>query len=227
MSGDTPTLLALDTSGPAGSVAVGRGGHVLARVVLTRRAEHAARLVPAIAEALATRGLAARDVEGVVVGEGPGSFTGVRVAAATAKGLARALGVPLWAVSSLAGTALACGGAPVRYALFDARQDRVYGACYRVADGVEVLVEPHAGVLTDALEQAPEGAVFVGDGAARHRASIEGAGFAVSDDDAPVVAEGLLAFLHARSPAPIADSAAWEPRYIRPWSPDAAWKGSA
>jgi tRNA threonylcarbamoyladenosine biosynthesis protein TsaB len=175
----------------------------------------------------AASGLAPGDVEGIVVGEGPGSFTGVRVAAATAKGLARALSVPLWAVSSLAGTAVVCGGAPVRYALFDARQDRVYGACYRVGDGVDVLVEPHAGNLPEALAQAPEGAVFVGDGATRHRGGIENAGFAVADCGAAAVAEGLLTFLHAARAAPIADTAAWEPRYIRPWSPDAAWKGSA
>lgn len=227
MSGDAPTLLALDTSGPAGSVAVGRGDDVLSRVVLARRAEHAARLVPAIEEALTACGLAARDVEGLVVGEGPGSFTGVRVAAATAKGLARALSVPLWAVSSLAGTALACDGPPIRYALFDARRDRVYGACYRVGDGVDVVIGPHAGVLSDALEGAPAGAAFVGDGAARHRAAIEDAGFAVVNGGAPIVAEGLLAFLRAGTGAPIGDAAAWEPRYIRPWSPDAAWKGSS
>lgn len=225
MSADALTLLAFDTSGPAGSVAVGRGGEVLARVALERRSEHAARLVPAIADALTACGLAARDVEGVVVGEGPGSFTGVRVAAATAKGLSRALAVPVWAVSSLAGTALARGDAPVRYALFDARHDRVYGACYRVDDVVEVVVEPHAGLLTDALEGAPESAVFVGGGAVRHRAAIERAGFAVEDGDALGVAEGLLAFRRGAALAPIVEPAAWEPRYIRPWRPDAGWKG--
>jgi tRNA threonylcarbamoyladenosine biosynthesis protein TsaB len=223
------TFVAFDTSGARGSVAVGRGPKVLARVVIQERLEQAARLVPALDEALETAGVDVGELGGVVVGEGPGSFTGIRVAAATAKGLAHALGLPLRAISSLAAAALAHEVGPVRYALFDARGDRVYGACYGVGHvAVQCLVAPHGGTLRDALAgDVPGGAVFVGEAACRHRAAIEGAGFAVGPDEGGVtLAEGLLRYLalHPDLP-PVPDPAAWEPTYVRASSAVLPWTG--
>lgn len=219
--------LAVDTSTPTGSVAVARGAEVVARAVLTRQAAHASGLVPAVDEVLGAAGVERRAVDAVVVGEGPGSFTGVRVAAATAKGLSRALGRPLWAVSSLAAEALARDGAPVRYALFDARAERVYGACYGVGSArIETLVEPHAAELRDLLEDVPAGAVFCGDGAEKHRALIEGAGFEVApaDEDA-CRADGLIRYLDRHPEAePVEDPGAWEPAYVRASGAERLWK---
>lgn len=153
--GEDRHYLALDTSGPSGFVAVGRGGRSLARARLERKGQHASRLVPAIHRVLEQGSVELAEVAGIIVGEGPGSFTGVRVAAATAKGMARALDIPLWAVSSLAAGAvgdLGQGGAGVRYVLFDARGERVYGGCYGVGShGVETLLPPHAGDLRSLL----------------------------------------------------------------------------
>lgn len=220
--------LALDTSTPTGSVAVSRGSEIVARAVLTRQAAHASGLVPAVDEALSAAGVDRRAVDGVVVGEGPGSFTGVRVAAATAKGLSRALGRPLWAVSSLAAEALAAAdGAPVRYVLFDARAERVYGACYGVGSArIETLVEPHAAELRDLLEDVPGGAVFCGDGAENHRALIEGAGFEVaSADEGSCRADGLIRYLHRHPDArPVEDLRSWEPAYVRASGAERLWK---
>ena len=214
--------VAFDTAGQVGSVAVSRGGDVLARVVLEERGRHAAGLVPAIGETLDQAGVDAEELSGIIVGEGPGSFTGVRVAAATAKGLAAGWNVPLWAVSSLAAGALAAQGAGVRYVLFDARGDRVYGACYGVGSvGVQTLAPPHGGTLRDVLsESVAAGAVFMGDGAVQHRAVIESAGFRVEDEPAGVPSgDALIRFLalHPEAP-PIPDVGAWEPRYVREWS---------
>lgn len=105
--------LALDTSTRVGSVCVAVGTAVQACAILDKPAAHASELVPTIREVLDRAGVDVSEVTGIVVGSGPGSFTGVRVAAATAKGLCRALEIPLWAVSSLeAGAAsLAVGGA--------------------------------------------------------------------------------------------------------------------
>ena len=214
--------VAFDTAGPVGSVAVSCGGDVLARVVLNERGRHAGGLVPAIGEALEEAGVDADEVSGVVVGEGPGSFTGVRVAAATAKGLVAGWNVPLWAVSSLAAGALATLGSGVRYVLFDARGDRVYGACYGVGvAGVETLAPPHGGTLREVLAgDVPAGAVFMGEGAVRHWGAIEGAGFQVEGEPAGVPSgDALVRFLslHREAP-PVPDAAAWEPRYVREWS---------
>ena len=221
--------LAFDTSSPLGSVAVGQGANVLARVLIEHRAEHASRLVPAIDEALEEAGVDRPELAGVIVGEGPGSFTGVRVAAATAKGLTRALSVPLWAISSLAAAALASDSGPVRYALFDARSDRVYGACYGVGSAdVQTLVAPHAGNLRDVLDgDVPGGVVFVGDAADRHRAVIEGAGYWVADRNTVAsLADGLLRYLGLRPDhLAIEDVEAWEPAYLRPSNAEPPWRG--
>lgn len=219
-------LVALDTSGPFGSVAVGREGTTSALVTLSERQQHAARLIPAVDEALSMAAVSLEDVTGIVVGEGPGSFTGVRVAAATAKGLAHGLRVPLWAVSSLLAAALAGHDAPVRYVLFDARGERVYGACYGVgAAGVQELVPPHGGTLRDVLvEDLPPGAVFLGEGAEKHRAAIEGAGFRVEPASRDALAEGLLRHM-ALHPGlgPVEDPSVWEPLYVRASSAERLW----
>ena len=224
--GTDGTLLAFDTSGATGSVAVGRGGVLLAQASLERSAEHASRLIPTIGAVLAEAGVDRSELDGIVVGEGPGSFTGVRVAAATAKGLAYALGRPLWAVSSLTATALSVEGTGVWYVLFDARSDRVYGACYGIGTaGVETLVPPHAGSLREVLAgDIPAGASFLGEGAVGHRPVIEAAGFEVQPTPATYPgASGLLRYLALHPDARAVGAVErWEPRYIRDWRPDLA-----
>lgn len=225
--------LALETSGQAGSVALARGGEVVAYERLALRGQHAAKLLPAVDACFAEAAVARTDLSGVVVGEGPGSFTGVRVAAATAKGIAAALDLPLWAVSSLAAGALA-GAEPldevqpaIVYVLFDARGDRVYGACYGVGRrGVETLTPPHAGSLRDVLAgEVPAGAVFAGDAAQRHHRAISSAGFRVAELPLGIPgAKGLLRYLvlHPDTP-PVADRPAWEPRYLRASNAEREW----
>ena len=219
-------VLAFDTSGPVGSVAVAQGAEVLARGVMTRQAGHAALLIPTIDDVLEDAGVDRDEVALVVVGEGPGSFTGVRVAAATAKGLGRALGVPVRAVSSLAAAAFAADAGPIRYALFDARAERVYGACWGVgSDHCEELVSPLAGELRDLLaDDVPPGAVFVGDAARKHRALIEAAGYPVVEPDRErPYADGLVAFAARVVGGPVDDLGAWEPAYVRASSAERLW----
>ena len=216
-------LLAFDTSSAIGSVAVGREGVVLAHAELEEQRKHASALIPAVRSVLLEAGVDKSELDGIVVGEGPGSFTGVRVSAATAKGMAHALGLPLWPVSSLAATALSVGGHGIRYVLFDARKQRVYGACYGVGKmGIETLVFPHAGTLREVLaSEIPTGAVFCGEGSCHHRLVIEGAGFEVQPF--PVTypgANGLLRYIQLDPNTPsVAAMRGWEPRYIRNWQP--------
>lgn len=100
-------FLAIETSGSPGSVAVAVDGVVAAVRFLGEQAGHAARLIPAVQAALTDAGRRRDELDGVAVGAGPGSFTGVRVGAAAAKGLAGALGLPLYATSSLRAAAFA------------------------------------------------------------------------------------------------------------------------
>jgi tRNA threonylcarbamoyladenosine biosynthesis protein TsaB len=226
--------LAFDTSSAVGSVAVDVDGTVRGTALLEHRTEHAARLLPAIHESLTSAGLTAAAVSEIVVGEGPGSFTGVRVAASTAKGLAFSLGVPLRAVSSLAAAALtaplsATDEPIVRYVLFDARGDRVYGACYRTGEAAfEELVAPHAGRVQDVLDGGvPAGTEFAGDGAVKHGDLLREAGFGVTADaSAPQYALGLLRCVTlGGAPDPV-DPVGWEPSYVRASSAERLWSRS-
>ena len=105
-AGDPPLLLAFDVSTSVGSAGVARGQELLAHAYLLDSREQAARLVPACAGVLEEAGVAAADLDGVVVGKGPGSFTGLRIAAATARGIGAGLRVPVWPRSSLAAAAV-------------------------------------------------------------------------------------------------------------------------
>jgi tRNA threonylcarbamoyladenosine biosynthesis protein TsaB len=110
--------LAIDTSTELGSIAVGRGDRLLAEIVVGVRVRHSEALLPAIDFALRAAGVETAELGGIVVGAGPGSFTGVRIAAATAKGMVRVLGTPLFAYSGLlalaAGVGAGMGSAPAR-----------------------------------------------------------------------------------------------------------------
>ena len=71
MEAEGAVLVAVETSGPVGSVAVARGGRVLGRAFLEEESGHAARVVPALEDALERVGLGRADIDGVVVGAGP------------------------------------------------------------------------------------------------------------------------------------------------------------
>ena len=214
-------VLALDTSTDVGSVAVGEGDRLLAEIALTVGSGHSSALLPAIDLALRSAGLEARELAAVVVGGGPGSFTGVRIAAATAKGIVHAAGIPMFAYSSLLAAAAGCWGAdrPV-CALFDARRRDVYAACYRFGAGVEVVMSPEALVLDALLDRFRGGPppLFTGEAAVIHREEIgrlPGARVVPAHLAAPR-ASALLALLRAMPEAGrVAEPAHWEPDYVR------------
>src|SRR5437870_4004968 len=99
-------ILALDTSTWTASVAISDERGVVIASGEARTETHSENLLPLIASVVAQAAIAARDLDAVAVGVGPGSFTGLRIGLATAKGVAFAAGRPLWAVSSLAAIAL-------------------------------------------------------------------------------------------------------------------------
>ncbi len=215
---DTRPFLAFDTATALGGVAVGRGRTVLAEIVLDEATRHAENLLPAIDTALSRAGCGAGDIAGVVVGSGPGSFTGVRIAAATAKGLVHAWRVPLHAWSSLAVTAAGAAETGTRVvALYDARRGDVFAASYRRTErSLLTLVPPVAAPIDAVLDRVdPEGALFAGDGARMHEARIRARGGRVAPD--PGVGPAALLWLATAEPdgGRIAAPAAWQPEYVR------------
>lgn len=124
-------LLALDTSAGSTGVAVAVDGEVLASSTVIKPYGHSDTLFAQIDDALRRAGLAREALSAVAVTRGPGSFTGLRVGVATAKGIAFALGIPTVGISSLQALAAAGRGfSGMVVPLLDARKGQVYGAVY-------------------------------------------------------------------------------------------------
>ena len=192
-------VLAFDTATSVATAALTRGDEVLG--------EQVSRPVSVLEDAdamLASAGLRPADLGGVAVGIGPGSFTGIRMALATARALSFALGIPVAGVSTLAALA---AGAPGALPVIDAKRREVF---------TEVHGEPV--VLAPADLRPAEGRLCVGDGAVRYRGVLERLGAEVPpDDDARHVPRARFHAQLARDFGP-ADSV--EPLYLR--VPDAA-----
>lgn len=172
-------VLALDTSTMSASVAVVGG----AREVLVERtvAGHHDDLIALVDGALADAGVRLGDLAAIAVGAGPGSFTGLRIGMATAKGLCFAAGLPLWPVSSLAALALdalpLAGPDTLLVPIYDARRGEVFAGFYRGDGGtVAPLAEERviaAGSLADAIATVRAAdpalrALVLGEGLAQH-----------------------------------------------------------
>lgn len=207
-------VLALDTATPAvlaGVVRLGSDGPpvTLAERSTVRPRAHNELLVPQIAEALDEAGIARADVDAVVVGTGPGLFTGLRVGMVTAAAVADALSVPVHGVCSLDALAAATE-VPAGTELLvvtDARRREVYHARYR--DGVR-LTGPHVGPAAELTVTADT--VLAGD--PRLCAELaEPAGAIVSPVTGPTAA-GLVAVSAADLRAGVAP-AELEPLYLR------------
>jgi tRNA threonylcarbamoyladenosine biosynthesis protein TsaB len=164
---------------------------------------HAAqRTLVLVDEVLARAGRAPGDLARIVAGCGPGSFTGLRIGIATARGLALGLGVPCSGVSTLAALT---AGAPGALALIDARRGELFAPG---DDGRAVVAQP-----AEIVARIAPGTLCVGDGAVRYRAQLEAAGAIVPPHDDVRHAPGSTAL------AALAGERAPEPVYVR--RPDA------
>ncbi len=134
MSEESPLILAVDTASSCSSISITRGtivvGEVVATLCLNAKVTHSRRLLASIDWLLQESGLCLQDIDGFAVGLGPGSFTGLRIGMATAKGMATALDKPLLGVSSLDGLAVTCSGDGPLCALLDARKQQIYRRWY-------------------------------------------------------------------------------------------------
>jgi tRNA threonylcarbamoyladenosine biosynthesis protein TsaB len=174
------------------------------------------RLMPAVAETLADAAVRLRDVDRIVCGSGPGSFTSLRIAAAIAKGLAMATGKPLFAVSSLA----LMVGAVTRplaegeyVAVLDALRGELYVASVLVGTGGEIMaVRPVTLVRSEELGASgrPD-QLFVGAG--RHI-------------DATPNARGVVHTMSLLERDGPVDLASWEPDYGRVAEAQRRWEAA-
>ncbi|MGH7669768.1 MAG: tRNA (adenosine(37)-N6)-threonylcarbamoyltransferase complex dimerization subunit type 1 TsaB [Gemmatimonadaceae bacterium] len=209
-------ILALDASTYTGTVAVLRDGATVVAGETAMRGARVERLMPAVADVLGAAGLSPGDIDRVVCGAGPGSFTSLRIAASIAKGIAMGRSIPLGAVSSLALIVAGLEPLPMpgRYlAVLDALRGEAYAQ----------LVE----VLADLVGVAPVGEPMLvanGDLAATARglgAVTVGAGGEIPGTPH---ARGVARLSTSTRRIDAADLAMWEPDYGRPAEAQVRWE---
>jgi tRNA threonylcarbamoyladenosine biosynthesis protein TsaB len=202
------TWLALDTATDRASVAIGRSFESAREEHLDGARRHATAVLPIIDRLLAAMALSLAEIRGIIVADGPGSFTGLRVGASIAKALADTRGLPVLTTPSLMARALAASTADVPVVVTsNALRGDVYVAVYRFGTRVDTLVAPT--VLPEARlgEVAPAG-------------SIDASGV-------PADARQLIALTAlAGGSMPVDDVRGWEPLYGRPAEAQAQWERS-
>jgi tRNA threonylcarbamoyladenosine biosynthesis protein TsaB len=186
--------LAFDTATGVATSALVRDGEVLGE-----RSSRAVRVLADAEELLEQVGAEPRELSRLVVGTGPGSFTGVRMGLAAARGLAFALDLPLAGVSTLAALA---AGAPGALPVVDAGRREVF-----------TLVDGDPAVAAPGELQVEPGTTCVGDGAVRYREALEALGAKVP----PRGSELHLprAWLHVQLAREFVDPETVEPLYLR------------
>ncbi|MFZ2632149.1 MAG: tRNA (adenosine(37)-N6)-threonylcarbamoyltransferase complex dimerization subunit type 1 TsaB [Desulfosalsimonadaceae bacterium] len=164
-------ILAVDTASRTCSVAVSEDDAVMAEFTVNHRDTHSRFLMEMIDRVLAISRFTLRDMDGLAVTTGPGSFTGLRIGLSAVKGLAIGADLPVVGVGSLDALAF-----PFSYSdklicpLMDARRHEVYSAHYRF-EGSRLVVQKPAQVTTPemAVCDIKEPCIFVGDGAVAYR----------------------------------------------------------
>ena len=147
-------ILALDTTSEFGSLALMASGELIAEELVQSPDGFGHVLFGRLRELLARHGWKLEEIDCFAAASGPGSFTGVRVGLAAAKGLAEALSKPVAPVSNLEAVAW-FGRAPLRAAAIDARRGQIYGAVYNAA--LEVVSPEVVAPLAAWLESLPGG----------------------------------------------------------------------
>lgn len=161
-------ILALDSSGLTASVAAVEDEQILFEYTMNYKKTHSQTLLPMLDEAVSITGMPLESVDAIAVAGGPGSFTGLRIGSATAKGLGLALDKPLIHVPTVDAMAYRMFGfdgliCPV----MDARRNQVYTGIYRFKNDFETVKEQMAediSVVIEMLNDLGERVVFLGDG---------------------------------------------------------------
>ena len=166
-------ILIIDTSGPVCGTAVMDEDKVYSEFTAQNRNTHSASLMPMIEAALKAAGTELKDLDAIAAVTGPGSFTGVRIGVATAKGLAHGAGIPCVPVDALEALAASAGDfdgiiCPIQ----DARAGQVYGAAFRKGERLTGDEPMKLEAYLDQAESLGERFLFLGDGMPVHREAI-------------------------------------------------------
>jgi tRNA threonylcarbamoyladenosine biosynthesis protein TsaB len=231
-------ILGIDTATPAASVALIDDQKILAEQIHRQakissdqaapppKGNHAEVLVALIRSLLAGASLSLNELSGIAVTIGPGSFTGLRIALATVKGIAYECGLPVVGVSTLHANAARVLDDGIIFSLLDARKQEVYAALFRRAGKVLTRVSEDAvlsvGSVSELLSHC--GAVkpfLVGDGASAYETQLkksfgEAVRFSIGDEFGSVAAQAALLARPRFLAQATDDLGALSPLYLRP-----------
>lgn len=164
-------ILGIEAAAKVAGAALWRDGQIISEEMVNGMLTHSETLMPMIDRVMKSVSVEPEALTAIALSAGPGSFTGLRIGAATAKGLALGLDIPLVPLSTLEALAYQAALAPGRIVpMMDARRGQVYTAVYRWEnDRLQTIWEPEAvtvETLRERLTAEAEPAVLVGDGAA-------------------------------------------------------------
>lgn len=167
-------VLGIDSSGLVASVAVAEEETLLAEYTVNYKKTHSQTLLPMLDEIAKMTELELSTIDVIAVAAGPGSFTGLRIGSATAKGLGLVLKKPLVSVPTVAALAYNLWGSDALICpLMDARRNQVYTGIYRFEDGKLIAVQEQTAVavteIAGQLNMLGEKVIFLGDGVPVYR----------------------------------------------------------
>lgn len=170
-------ILGIDSSGLVASVAVVEDDQMVAEYTVNYKKTHSQTLLPMLDEIAQMTELDLKTIDVIAVAAGPGSFTGLRIGSATAKGLGLALGKPLVSVPTLEGLAYnLCGTDKVVCPLMDARRNQVYTGIYEFNGNQLKIIENQMAVeigeIVEKLNRLGREVLFLGDGVSVYRETL-------------------------------------------------------
>ncbi len=162
-------ILGLDSSGLVASVAVAEEGNLLAEYTVNYKKTHSQTLLPMLDEIVKMIELDLHAIDAIAIAMGPGSFTGLRIGSATAKGLGFALGKPLVEIPTVDGLAYNLWGSrDLVCPLMDARRNQTYTGLYEFVDGKMQVIRQQCAVgieeIIANINHLNRSVVFLGDG---------------------------------------------------------------
>lgn len=147
-------ILGIDSSGMVASVAIVQDEVLIAEYTMNHKKTHSETLLPMIDEIVKTSEIKLEELDAIAIAAGPGSFTGLRIGAATAKGLALAIDKPIVPVKTCEGLAFNMWGAEgLVCPIMDARRNQVYTGIYLVKGNVDVIMPQQPMDIHDLIEK--------------------------------------------------------------------------
>lgn len=171
-------ILGIDSSGLVASAAIADEKNIIAEFTVNNKQTHSQTLLPMIEKVVDMSGIELEQIDAIAIAAGPGSFTGLRIGSATAKGIGLALKKPVVSVPTLEGLAYRVSVFDgIICPIMDARRNQVYTGIYKMDKGNLVCLSEQKAVdiheIMEKLEKYDEKVIFLGDGVEVQRETIE------------------------------------------------------